>query len=55
MKIMQQISNYSKFPKNILTKRKGIGGCEISFLTQEYGETVHGKLPSKFKRVKIIK
>jgi hypothetical protein len=46
---IQQMSNYSKFMKDVLTKRRRIGEFETAALTQECSQMVHGKIPPKLK------
>lgn len=46
---IQQTENYSKFMKDVLTKRKRVGEFSTLALTQECSQLVQGKLPSKSK------
>lgn len=49
MELIQQISNYSKFIKDVLTKRRRVGEFENVALTQECNYMVKGKIPPKLK------
>lgn len=49
---IQQMSNYSKFMKDILTKRKHVEEFAIVALTQEQTQLVQGNLPPKLKDLK---
>lgn len=49
IKVIQQIPNYSKFMKYVLTKRKRVGEFDIVVLTQECNQFVQGKLSPKLK------
>ena len=46
---IQQMPNYSKFMKDVLTKRKRVGEFATVALTQECSQLVQGKLPPKLK------
>lgn len=46
---IQQMLNYSKFMKDVLTKRKRVGEFSIVALTQECNHLVLGTLPPKLK------
>ncbi|PNX79507.1 hypothetical protein L195_g035493, partial [Trifolium pratense] len=46
---IQQMPNYSKFMKDVLTKRRRIGEFETVALTQECSQMVQGKIPPKLK------
>lgn len=46
---IQQMSNYSKFMKDMLTERKKVGRFSIVALTRECSQFVQGKLPPKLK------
>jgi GMP synthase PP-ATPase subunit len=46
---IQQMSNYFKFMKDVLTKRRRIGEFETVALTQECSQMVQGKIPPKIK------
>jgi hypothetical protein len=46
---IQQMPNYSKFMKDVLTKRRRIGEFETAALTQECSQMVQGKIPPKLK------
>jgi hypothetical protein len=43
------MSNYFKFMKDVLTKRRRIGEFETVALTQECSQMVQGKIPPKLK------
>lgn len=46
---IEQMPNYSKFIKDILTKRKRVGWFAMVSLTQECNQLVQGKIPPKLK------
>ncbi|XP_058753984.1 uncharacterized protein LOC131627167 [Vicia villosa] len=46
---IEQMKNYSKFMKDVLTKRKRVGEFATFALTQECSQLVQGKLPPKLK------
>lgn len=46
---IEQMPNYSKFMKDMLTKRRRVGEFATVALTQECSQLVQGKLPPKLK------
>lgn len=49
IKSILQMPNYSKFMKDVLTKRKKVGEFATVALTQEFSQLFQGKLPLKLK------
>jgi hypothetical protein len=49
IEVIQQMPNYSKFMKDVLTKRRRIGKFETVALTQECSQMVQGRIPPKMK------
>lgn len=49
IEVIQEMPNYSKFMKDVLTKRKRVGEFSTIALTQEFSPFVQGKLPPKLE------
>lgn len=49
IEVIQQMPNYSKFMKDVLTKTNKVRDFFTVALTQEYSQFIQGKLPPKLK------